>query len=244
MKLVIIKEVEYFIFRAHVSKRAKYYGVVFLSQMVLLKSEGDVCFADAIIGIVRLVVPPSLTYHHRVVLCCNRAPLCFIVLHHDRSSNAWSTSTLPCSTSSLVSPMVILSMLACFQQSWQVLHTLLSTPLRIAALSVVYYDARRYLLTPYMGASLQIGLNRAIPFLGDQTAQFDQHIDTLFRISHTTTFNKAVQALYLIFQLMCIGEVGLACSSIDCNPVTSRIPQSITSAANRLDDTHLLLLRR
>ncbi|KAI0696997.1 CBF/Mak21 family-domain-containing protein [Cerioporus squamosus] len=50
------------------------------------------------------------------------------------------------------------------------------------------------------------GVNRALPFAqmhlsSDSSAVFQKHIDTLFRITHTSTFNISLQALTLILQI-------------------------------------------
>ncbi|KAF8308582.1 CBF-domain-containing protein [Clavulina sp. PMI_390] len=45
------------------------------------------------------------------------------------------------------------------------------------------------------------GVNRAMPFAKPDDATFENHIDTLFRITHTATFNVSVQALMLILQV-------------------------------------------
>ncbi|KAI9058885.1 hypothetical protein FKP32DRAFT_1596755 [Trametes sanguinea] len=50
------------------------------------------------------------------------------------------------------------------------------------------------------------GVNRALPFAqmhlsSDSAAVFQKHIDTLFRITHTSTFNISLQALTLILQI-------------------------------------------
>ncbi|KAI8977858.1 CBF-domain-containing protein [Trametes punicea] len=50
------------------------------------------------------------------------------------------------------------------------------------------------------------GVNRALPFAqmhlsGDSASVFQKHIDTLFRITHTSTFNISLQALTLILQI-------------------------------------------
>ncbi|KAI0643202.1 CBF/Mak21 family-domain-containing protein [Trametes meyenii] len=50
------------------------------------------------------------------------------------------------------------------------------------------------------------GVNRALPFAqmhlsNDSSTVFQKHIDTLFRITHTSTFNISLQALTLILQI-------------------------------------------
>ncbi|KAI0665484.1 CBF/Mak21 family-domain-containing protein [Trametes maxima] len=50
------------------------------------------------------------------------------------------------------------------------------------------------------------GVNRALPFAqmhlsSDSSTVFQKHIDTLFRITHTSTFNISLQALTLILQI-------------------------------------------
>ena len=45
------------------------------------------------------------------------------------------------------------------------------------------------------------GVNRAMPFANTDESLFESHIDTLFRITHTATFNVSVQALMLILHV-------------------------------------------
>ncbi|KAL9937850.1 hypothetical protein V8E36_003395 [Tilletia maclaganii] len=50
-------------------------------------------------------------------------------------------------------------------------------------------------------AALLTGVRRAMPFATLETAVFERHIETLFRITHSGTFNISIQALQLIFQV-------------------------------------------
>ncbi|KAH8697321.1 CBF/Mak21 family-domain-containing protein [Talaromyces proteolyticus] len=45
------------------------------------------------------------------------------------------------------------------------------------------------------------GINRAYPFTSSDTDRVSKHIDTLFRITHSSNFNTSIQALMLIQQL-------------------------------------------
>ena len=45
------------------------------------------------------------------------------------------------------------------------------------------------------------GVNRAMPYAKDEDEVFDKHMDTLFRVTHSSNFNTSVQALMLIQQL-------------------------------------------
>ncbi|MCJ1308112.1 hypothetical protein MMC25_001764 [Agyrium rufum] len=45
------------------------------------------------------------------------------------------------------------------------------------------------------------GVNRAIPFTSTDDEVFEKHLDTLFRITHSSNFNTSMQALLLIQQL-------------------------------------------
>ncbi|KAF8493588.1 CBF/Mak21 family-domain-containing protein [Gautieria morchelliformis] len=48
-------------------------------------------------------------------------------------------------------------------------------------------------------SAILTGINRALPFAkAENSATFDKHIDTLFRITHTATFSVSLQALMLI----------------------------------------------
>ncbi|EJD02239.1 CBF-domain-containing protein [Fomitiporia mediterranea MF3/22] len=52
-------------------------------------------------------------------------------------------------------------------------------------------------------SAILTGVNRALPFakLGLENVEFSRHIDTLFLISHRSTFNISLQALRLIMQI-------------------------------------------
>ncbi|KAA1470978.1 CBF-domain-containing protein [Dentipellis sp. KUC8613] len=53
-------------------------------------------------------------------------------------------------------------------------------------------------------SAILTGVNRALPFarLGGGDVEFDRHMDTLFLITHTSTFNITLQALTLIQQIV------------------------------------------
>lgn len=50
-------------------------------------------------------------------------------------------------------------------------------------------------------AAILTGIRRVFPFTDLDTTALDKHLDTLFRITHTHSFNIAIQALQLIFQV-------------------------------------------
>ncbi|AEO54207.1 hypothetical protein MYCTH_2049620 [Thermothelomyces thermophilus ATCC 42464] len=50
-------------------------------------------------------------------------------------------------------------------------------------------------------SALLTGVNRAIPFANTEDSTLEKHLDTLFRITHSSNFNTSVQALMLIQQL-------------------------------------------
>lgn len=52
-----------------------------------------------------------------------------------------------------------------------------------------------------MISAVLTGVNRAFPFAGSNDASLDTHMDTLFRITHSSNFNTSIQALMLIQQL-------------------------------------------
>ncbi|KAI1789313.1 CBF-domain-containing protein [Ganoderma leucocontextum] len=75
----------------------------------------------------------------------------------------------------------------------------------------------------FIGAILT-GVNRALPFAqmhlsSESSAVFQKHIDTLFRITHTSTFNISLQALTLILQITTTLSVPAASSSKASTPV-------------------------
>eukprot|EP01134_Creolimax_fragrantissima_P000497 CFRG0497T1 len=51
-------------------------------------------------------------------------------------------------------------------------------------------------------AALLTGVNRAFPYANVSNEEYNQHIDTLFRIVHVSPFVTSVQALMLLFQVM------------------------------------------
>ncbi|KAK5652618.1 hypothetical protein OQA88_10379 [Cercophora sp. LCS_1] len=55
--------------------------------------------------------------------------------------------------------------------------------------------------TQKLVSSLLTGVNRALPFTTTDDTTLEKHIDTLFRITHSSNFNTSVQALMLIQQL-------------------------------------------
>jgi len=55
--------------------------------------------------------------------------------------------------------------------------------------------------TQKLVSSLLTGVNRAIPFTASDDSTLEKHLDTLFRITHSSNFNTSIQALMLIQQL-------------------------------------------
>ncbi|KAL2257075.1 hypothetical protein VTK26DRAFT_693 [Humicola hyalothermophila] len=58
-------------------------------------------------------------------------------------------------------------------------------------------------------SSLLTGVNRAIPFATTEDATLEKHLDTLFKITHSSNFNTSVQALMLIQQLAASKQVAV-----------------------------------
>ncbi|KAL8738209.1 MAG: hypothetical protein Q9181_000980 [Wetmoreana brouardii] len=52
-----------------------------------------------------------------------------------------------------------------------------------------------------MLSAVLTGVNRAVPYTNTKDGSFEQHLDTLFRITHSSNFNTSIQALMLIQQL-------------------------------------------
>ncbi|GMG20455.1 unnamed protein product [[Candida] boidinii] len=50
-------------------------------------------------------------------------------------------------------------------------------------------------------AGILTGLNRAFPFSNLPSSVFDSHLNTLYKITHSTNFNTSVQALLLIYNI-------------------------------------------
>ncbi|EGC43319.1 CCAAT-box-binding transcription factor [Histoplasma capsulatum var. duboisii H88] len=58
-------------------------------------------------------------------------------------------------------------------------------------------------------AAVLTGVNRAYPFTSSDVEKLSKHIDTLFRITHSSNFNTSIQALVLIQQLSSSHQVSL-----------------------------------
>lgn len=52
-----------------------------------------------------------------------------------------------------------------------------------------------------MLSAVLTGVNRAIPFTNTNDESFEKHLDTLFKVTHSSNFNTSIQALMLIQQL-------------------------------------------
>ena len=52
-----------------------------------------------------------------------------------------------------------------------------------------------------MLSAVLTGVNRAIPFAKTDDEAFEKHLDTLFKVTHSSNFNTSIQALLLIQQL-------------------------------------------
>ena len=52
-----------------------------------------------------------------------------------------------------------------------------------------------------MLSAVLTGINRAMPFTNTSDDSFEKHLDTLFRVTHSSNFNTSIQALMLIQQL-------------------------------------------
>ena len=52
-----------------------------------------------------------------------------------------------------------------------------------------------------MVAAVLTGVNRAIPYIETKDESFEKHLDTLFRVTHSSNFNTSIQALMLIQQI-------------------------------------------
>ncbi|KAL8766349.1 MAG: hypothetical protein Q9209_006876 [Squamulea sp. 1 TL-2023] len=52
-----------------------------------------------------------------------------------------------------------------------------------------------------MLSAVLTGVNRAVPYTNTKDEPFEKHLDTLFRVTHSSNFNTSVQALMLIQQI-------------------------------------------
>ncbi|PGG99901.1 hypothetical protein AJ79_08383 [Helicocarpus griseus UAMH5409] len=62
-------------------------------------------------------------------------------------------------------------------------------------------EAQENELREKLTAGVLTGVNRAYPFTSSDVDKLSKHIDTLFRITHSSNFNTSIQALMLIQQL-------------------------------------------
>lgn len=62
--------------------------------------------------------------------------------------------------------------------------------------TIVDEDLREKMLSAVL-----TGVNRAMPFISTNDEFFEKHLDTLFRVTHSSNFNTSIQALMLIQQL-------------------------------------------
>ncbi|KAI9827552.1 MAG: hypothetical protein M1832_004902 [Thelocarpon impressellum] len=62
-------------------------------------------------------------------------------------------------------------------------------------------------LNEKMIAAVLTGVNRAFPFAKTDETTFESHMDTLFKITHSSNFNTSIQALLLIQQLTAIKQM-------------------------------------
>ncbi|KAL8820093.1 MAG: hypothetical protein Q9223_001616 [Gallowayella weberi] len=52
-----------------------------------------------------------------------------------------------------------------------------------------------------MLSAVLTGVNRAVPYVNTKDEPFEKHLDTLFRVTHSSNFNTSIQALMLIQQI-------------------------------------------
>ncbi|KAL7533174.1 hypothetical protein ACHAXR_005083 [Thalassiosira sp. AJA248-18] len=78
-------------------------------------------------------------------------------------------------------------------------------------------------------SALLTGVNRAHPYLPKKDAAMEQHIDALYRISHTAPPAAATQALMLLFQL----AVGSGDAEGESSTLTSSKDESVTMRKDR-----------
>ncbi|KAL2269906.1 hypothetical protein VTJ83DRAFT_2090 [Remersonia thermophila] len=67
--------------------------------------------------------------------------------------------------------------------------------------SVSQHSGNEQDITQKLVSALLTGVNRAIPFSTTEGSTLEGHLDTLFRITHSSNFNTSIQALMLIQQL-------------------------------------------
>lgn len=73
-----------------------------------------------------------------------------------------------------------------------------------------------------MVAAILAGVRRAFPFANLDTAVFEKHVNTLFKILHSSSFNICIQALQLIFQLTIAGPEKESAAAISSTAITDR----------------------
>ncbi|KAI9104557.1 CBF/Mak21 family-domain-containing protein [Phlyctochytrium arcticum] len=189
MKLIVIKEVERLLFRVNISDRARYYAITFLNQIVLSHKGSDVAAANKLIE-VYFAVFDGLGKRKEDVNAKEELK---------KEKNRWRDGKKgkgggkgaagkgkggkgKGKGNGKAGPPSNGKGLPAIPTGDEVM------------VEVNGIDAK-------MMAALLTGVNRAFPYAAIDDAVFDEHMKTLFMISHIGSFNTAIQALTLIFQV-------------------------------------------
>ncbi|KAK9820060.1 hypothetical protein WJX72_005600 [[Myrmecia] bisecta] len=186
MKLVVVREVERFMFRPNLAERARYYCVVFLNQMVLShrESEGGSALAkkliDVYFGLFKLILEGQVG--HAASLARAREAKAAPLPQHRAKAGPRGKKHNPRKHKHHHPPKPG------------------QAPRRSdddAAPKAAEVDAR------ILGA-LIAGVRRAFPYVASDEVEplIERHATALFKMIHTAPFGVAVQALMLLFQLM------------------------------------------
>ncbi|KAJ3282274.1 hypothetical protein HK104_010981 [Borealophlyctis nickersoniae] len=184
MKLVVVKEVERLLFRPGTSDRARYYGVIFLNQIVLSRKEADVGVAgklvDLYFGLFDELVKRSKNGEGR--------PKVEKEGEKGKEKARWRDGKKgkggKGGKKGHGGPKKGKK-----GEPEKEEEKVDSGPVEVDGI-----DAK-------MMAGLLTGVNRAFPFAKIDDEIFNTHINTLFTISHIGTFNTSIQSLLLIFQV-------------------------------------------
>jgi ribosome biogenesis protein MAK21 len=188
MKLVVVKEVERLLFRLNVGNRARHAAISFLSQIPLSNKDADVTVAGHLIGV----------YFSFFDVLVRNAKDSKVLTSNDHRRSGKTKKTRSVTKTHDKQPTAEEAMRNAngdgethgygLEQGDE------ASELGSGMGQLDGVDAR-------MMAALLTGVNRAFPYADITDDIFDKHVDSLFSVSHSGSFNMSIQSLSLIFQV-------------------------------------------
>lgn len=183
MKATVVHYVEQFVFKPNVTIKAQYYAITFLNQIVLSTREGDVEVANKLIGTYFLLFDKFVGDKKSYLgVVSNRKSLPDPKKKKDKKKRQMKMKKIK-ERNNNKQPLTD-----------KPVNGELSKAEQLAAV-----DSK-------IMAALLIGVTRAFPYAKLSKEVFDDHLDTLYRISHYGAFTVLVQSLTLIFQIQTAGD--------------------------------------